>query len=264
MNSEFYLIKDGSLSGIENMARDALLLDYVESLVNKRITFLRFYKWIVPTLSIGRNQEVEKVADVEFCRENGVDIVRRPTGGRAVLHHMEITYSIVSNDLSTFGDALLKVYRNIANSICKGLQNLGIDAEIVSQPEKRTFDGGSIKGEIPCFSSTSRYEIEVKGKKIVGSAQRRLKNSFLQHGSIIFELDVDLQSGAMKVDKSVILNSVTSISEHVDKSISYEEVVEELVKGFEKGGIFEFKSIDFPTDFLDKVPEYAEIFKVAY
>ncbi len=264
MGRKFYFINDSALSGIENMARDTLLLKSVESLKDDKITYLRFYRWIVPTLSIGRNQEVDKSADVEFCRENGIDIVRRPTGGKAVLHHLEVTYSVVSNDFEQFGDTLIKAYEKIANFLCKGLNDLGISAEIVTQPNDKTLSDLDSGIDLPCFASTSEYEIVVDERKIIGSAQRRLKNSFLQHGSIVYDLSVDLHAGAMKIKKGIIESSFTSILEHIKKDVSYKDIVEKFVNAFEEDNGVNLEKKEFPEDLLVRVPEYTERFKVMY
>ncbi len=263
MGKKFFFINDSALSGVENMARDVLLLEYVNSLLDEKVTYLRFYRWIVPTLSIGRNQDVEMAADIEFCRENGIDIVRRPTGGKAVLHHLEVTYSIVSNDFEFFGDSLLKTYKKISDFLCKGLNSLGISAEIVSGTLEKTLSDLDLDMDLPCFTSTSEYEIVVDGRKIVGSAQRRLKNSFLQHGSIMYDISVDLYAGAMKVKKGVIESSVTSILEHAKKDIAYGDIIDKFTEAFKKS-FGNLEKIDFPEELLDKIPEYTDRFKVIY
>src|SRR5262245_2885472 len=102
---QWKLITDGPLDGVRNMAIDAALLEEVENATTPR-TIVRFYSWRIPTISLGRNQKPEKAVDVEYCRANGIDIVHRPTGGRAVLHDDELTYAVISNDSDSFGDSI--------------------------------------------------------------------------------------------------------------------------------------------------------------
>src|SRR5437773_2719744 len=111
------LIIDGTLAGAANMAVDAALLGEVERFPGAR-TVVRFYGWRGPTISLGRNQKVENALDVDYCRTNGIDIVHRPTGGRAVLHDDELTYAVISNDSSYFGDTIYGNYRRVFAVLC--------------------------------------------------------------------------------------------------------------------------------------------------
>jgi lipoate-protein ligase A len=91
------LIIDGPLDGARNMSIDSALLDEVDNSETSR-TIVRFYTWRTPTVSLGRNQKIEKAVDAGYCAANGIDVVHRPTGGRAVLHDDELTYAVISND----------------------------------------------------------------------------------------------------------------------------------------------------------------------
>ncbi len=148
---------------------------------------LRFFAWSPPTVSLGYGQPLDRAIDVDACRRLGVGLVRRPTGGSAIYHdgpERELTYSVVAttDDLGAAPD-LLATYNWIALALCRGLQALGAAAEIVPVPEA--------DGPTPafCFARTGRYEIEIAGRKLVGSAQRRLGACFLQHGSILLAVD---------------------------------------------------------------------------
>ena len=176
------MILDPALDGEANMAVDAELLAALEAAEEPR-TVLRFYSWIRPTISLGRNQKPEKAVDLDFCREEGVDVVRRPTGGRAVLHDDELTYAVASNDLSYFADgSIYETYRMISEALSAGYGALGV--ETLLAPDTRRLGASKNGSDYPCFVSPSRYELMVDGRKIVGSAQRRLRRSFLQHGSM--------------------------------------------------------------------------------
>ncbi|HEY2383114.1 MAG TPA: lipoate--protein ligase family protein [Terriglobia bacterium] len=168
------------------MSIDAALLDEVESAPAPR-TIVRFYGWQTPTISLGRNQKIDKAVDTGYCRANGIDIVHRPTGGRAVLHDDELTYAVVSSDSDIFGDTIYGNYKRVSEALCLGYNRLGVPA--ILAPDTRKPSGVSDDVDLPCFLSTSRYELMVSGRKIVGSAQRRVRRSFLQHGSMPITCD---------------------------------------------------------------------------
>jgi lipoate-protein ligase A len=149
---------------------------------------LRFYAWAPPTVSLGYGQPLEPEVDQAVCRALGVGLVRRPTGGSAIYHdgpERELTYSVAAmNDDLGVGTDLLASYRWIARALARGLQALGASVDIVER--RREY------GPVPafCFARTGTYELELGGRKIVGSAQRRHGKSFLQHGSILLGVDV--------------------------------------------------------------------------
>jgi len=179
------LILDGARDGASNMSIDAALLEEVEAATEPR-TIVRFYGWQTPTISLGRNQKIERALDAAYCRTNGIDIVHRPTGGRAVLHDDELTYAVISSDTNVFGDTIYGNYKRVSEALCLGYNALGVPA--VLAPDTRKVAGVS-DTDLPCFLSTSRYELMVSGRKIVGSAQRRVRRSFLQHGSMPITCD---------------------------------------------------------------------------
>ncbi len=214
METNWRLIIDGPLRGTENMARDALLLEQAENSAEP-VTSLRFYRWTVPTLSLGRKQLPHLSADLDFCREKGIDVVHRPTGGGAVLHHRELTYSVVSNDYGRFGAGILPTYLAVARALQQGLQALGVPAEIDEKDPRSAFRPENfVKSPVPCFTSTSHYEITVEGRKILGSAQKRLKRAFLQHGSIPCAYDWPLQAGAMRWDAAFMQTVMSCVGDY--------------------------------------------------
>ena len=150
---------------------------------------LRFYAWAPPTVSLGYGQPLEHEVDQAVCRALGVGLVRRPTGGSAIYHdgpERELTYSVAAlNEDLGVGVDLLASYRWVARALARGLRSLGAAVEIVER--RREY------GPVPafCFARTGTYELELGGRKIVGSAQRRHGKSFLQHGSVLLGADVD-------------------------------------------------------------------------
>ena len=167
------------MDGAENMARDEALM---RACAHGARPTLRLYGWKRPTLSLGAHQPGSD-ADLRACRERGVDLVRRPTGGGAVLHHLEVTYS-VSGRLgeAPLPSSVLGIYDRISEALVAGLGRLGVGAEAVR---------ASSRGRAPadCFKAQSAREIVVHGRKLVGSAQVRRKGVFLQHGSVLLDLD---------------------------------------------------------------------------
>ncbi len=229
------VIRDGFNDGYYNMAVDEAIASAVEEGISPPT--LRFYGWKSPTLSIGYSQRLENKIDAEYCRKNKIDIVLRPTGGRAVLHDKEVTYSIASpKNNPLFPDNISETYRVIGEALSKGLSILGIDANSNSAfriPH-------SVFRNPSCFATTSQYEITVNGKKLIGSAQRRFKNSFLQHGSIPLENNHETLAHCLGFkegykgkrfvnllkEKSITLNELNG------RVYSYNEVVDAIVRGF--------------------------------
>ena len=164
------------------MARDTGLME------RARITgesVFSVYDWARPTLSFGRNQEAKGRYDLISIRERGIDVVRRPTGGRALLHHREVTYSVTApTDPS---ESLAESYHRINRVLIAGLRTLGVEATESVSP------GRSLSpGTLPCFATPANGELITGGAKLVGSAQVRENGALLQHGSILLEDDQPL------------------------------------------------------------------------
>lgn len=170
------VIRDGARAGEYNMRRDAELLAQHRP---GDAPILRLYRWTPPAITIGYHQD-ESDFDHEAAARDGLDIVRRPTGGRAILHAEELTYSVTGTSPGPlFGDSLHSAYELINQALLRFLLSLGIRADI-SDGESRDDARGLV-----CFKSAGRHEIRVDGRKLIGSAQRRTNGVFLQHGSIL-------------------------------------------------------------------------------
>ncbi len=148
---------------------------------------LRFYAWEAPTLSIGYFQRTNEI-DLEACYRSAVSLVRRPTGGRAVLHQQDLTYTLVLPLRPPWTEfSIADSYRRINSCLKRGLETLGLAASIGIPPG---YAGHS--GLVPspfCFSAIARHEVLVAGKKVIGSAQRRFSAALLQQGSILLDFD---------------------------------------------------------------------------
>ncbi len=154
---------------------------------------LRFYDWEPATLSIGYFQKAEEEVDFAELKRRGFGFVRRPTGGRAVLHDRELTYSIiVAEAYPGMPSGVTEAYRVLSEGLLYGFQALQLDAEL-------TRSGASFEaGSAVCFDSPSWYELVVEGRKAAGSAQVRKHGSVLQHGSILLELDAEALFAVLK------------------------------------------------------------------
>lgn len=164
------------------MATDEALL---RTAADTGATFVRIYAWEQPSLSLGRNQRTAGVYDAGRCDALGVPVVRRLTGGRALLHAREVTYSVAAPHAAA--PTLRGGYDAINQVLLEALQRLGVPATLAS-PTART----PSPGLAPCFESPSGGELVVDGRKLVGSAQHRDADAFLQHGSILLDDDQPL------------------------------------------------------------------------
>jgi len=233
------LILDSDLDGASNMAIDAALLDEVEQSSEPR-TVVRLYRWNRPTISLGRNQRVESAVDEAFCRDQGIDIVHRPTGGRAVLHDDELTYAVASNDTLCFGDTIYANYKSVSEALCEGFDRLGVPA--VLAPETRRTSPQAGDADLPCFISPSRYELTVQGRKVVGSAQRRLRRGFLQHGSMPIACDREKLARATRMTNPAILyEEMAGIAEFLPARPSIEAFTGALIAGFQSRFLVDFR-----------------------
>jgi lipoate-protein ligase A len=180
------LLDSGAGSGPANLALDEAIFAAVRARASPPT--LRFYRWSAPTLTIGYAQDRDRDVDRDACRERGVAVVRRITGGRAVLHDAEVTYSVsVPAAQPGFGSGLDEAYRMVAAGLVAGLRLLGVHAAVPAPGPRSPGRPGRPGRRAACFASTARHEIAVGGRKLVGSAQRREGGAFLQHGSILLQ-----------------------------------------------------------------------------
>ena len=215
-----------------NMAIDEALLHSVAD--GESLPILRFYRWQPATVTLGYAQSVHTDLDLAFCHQAGLDVVRRSTGGRAVLHDQEVTYSVIAplnSDL--FGSSVLDCYRVISEVLQKTLVQLGLPAQLV--PGKPRGGHQNITKSV-CFTAPSQYELVVDGRKVAGSAQKRYGQTFLQHGSIPVEMDLELLGKALKTEvndsSAGSLNSVGWLNQYSEKPISVSDVEKLLTDVF--------------------------------
>jgi lipoyl(octanoyl) transferase len=225
----FRLLVTEPLGGAANMALDEALLR--ARLARPGPPTLRFFSWAPPTVSLGFGQRLDGRVDLSAAAEMGIGLVRRPTGGSAIYHdgaERELTYSVAAGagDLGGVED-LLETYRWIARALLRGLTALGAPAEIVAVPDT--------DGPAPafCFARTGRYEIEVGGRKLVGSAQRRQGGSFIQHGSVLLGVD-EPRLRALFPTTANPLGTMTTLEATLGRRPSFEHVASALAAAFEE------------------------------
>ncbi len=197
-------------SGKFNMDFDLKTLDFaIENKIDYAI--IRFYQWYPKCISLGRNQNKNCYKDFD------IDVVIRPSGGRALLHDRELTYSVVA---PIFKQSITESYKDISRGLISGFKKLSVELDFArNEGENLSY----------CMNISSRADVSYKGKKFIGSAQYRKQGYLLQHGSIPYELDYDLieKIFAQKVEKEKII----TLNEIID-NISTAQLIEALKEGF--------------------------------
>jgi lipoate-protein ligase A len=251
---QWRFIFTGANDAFFNMALDEAILQSCQR--GQALPTLRLYLWRPPGVSIGYFQSLEKTVDLNKCKENNIDVVRRFTGGRVVLHENEITYSLCASthQYPELGENISETYRKISFALLKSLKALKVFGEWVKPNRERiAIDStGSINSpqksslqvtedssfSKSCFMSNSRYEITMEGKKLIGSAQRRFQNCFIQHGSIsLGKGKVNLpdllseENNREKMNEELEGKS-TNLEKILKRKVGYEEVISALREGF--------------------------------
>lgn len=229
------LINNPPQSGARNMAVDEAILESVSSKIMPPT--LRLYDWSPYTLSLGLAQPFSDV-DKEAINKAGWDIVRRPTGGRAILHADELTYSICApeDNLHVSGN-ILESYRHLSTGLLNALEIIDIHAD--SRPKQVS---SKVMSQNPvCFQHPSDYEITYQGKKLIGSAQARRKKGVLQHGTLplfgdisrIVSVLVYSDDKARNSARERLVERATTISAIRKKDIAWADMAKAMIKGFQ-------------------------------
>lgn len=260
--AQWHFINSGKCSPSYNMALDEALLEWHSR--GEIGPVLRFYEWEPAALSIGYFQKVEKEIDLEAVEKHGLGFVRRPTGGRGVLHEHELTYSvIVTEEYPGMPETVTEAYRVISGGVLQGFRNLGLHAEFsVPVTEEQNNDLKKPKSAV-CFDAPSWYELVVEGKKVAGSAQTRQKGVILQHGAILLGLDEEKLISLFKFDseesrermRRSLPEKAVAVDRLTDREISMEECVGAFAKGFEAALEIELHPLEFSPEQLLFVKE---------
>ncbi len=226
------LVLHGEAPGALNMAIDeAMLIALAEGVSPPTI---RFYAWTPPCLSLGRNQPVTD-ADLPACRAAGVDLVRRPTGGRAILHVDELTYSVtLLHSDPRAGGGVVESYRRLSEGLLAGLRRLGVEAVQARGQRKPASDLTAI-----CFETPADYEITAGGRKLVGSAQCRSRGSVLQHGTLPLHGDLtrivaclSMSEGEREAQRRILGAGALTLEEASGHIFPFAQAAQALTDGF--------------------------------
>ena len=239
---QWRLLVTGPADGAYNMALDEALL---ESVIAGQAPVLRIYSWKPPAVSLGYFQELDESIDRAEISRRGFGVVRRPTGGRAILHKDEVTYSVAAREQDIpHGNSLMGSYRTISRGIEAGLQALGVAARLA----ERTGEGRKQdKQTLPtvCFGQPAKVDMLVASRKIVGSAQTRRDGALLQHGSIPIRIDaaehLAVMPGGLSAEQPPtadpaparrLAELVCGIEDVIGRTPTFGEVAEALEAGF--------------------------------
>lgn len=221
------LIHSGAAAGATNMAVDEAILRAVAA--EEAPPTIRFYAWEPGCLSLGRAQPVDDV-DRRAVQAAGFDLVRRPTGGRAILHVDELTYSVIAPQTDPrISGGVVESYRRLSQGLIRGLEQLGVEDIVADQRAENRGHEGPV-----CFEVPSDYEIAVDGKKLVGSAQMRARGIVLQHGAVPLYGDITRICPllASHPDHDRVQARATTVEEALKRSASWEEAAKALAVGF--------------------------------
>lgn len=225
MADSWRLIIDGRLDGALNMALDrAGQMARQQGLVPPT---LRLYGWARPTVTLGRFQDVADV-DQDVARSAGVDIVRRATGGRGVLHDDEVTYSVVAAIDDGVPEGVAASYRHLAGALAAAYGLLGVSAGLT--------DGRVSGGSAACYLTSAGADLSVAGRKLSGSAQVWSGGTVLQHGSFVRSRDADLEARLFRLDgegRGKLESATITLSSAVDGDApSVDRIAESIIEGF--------------------------------
>jgi len=237
MQTDWLFLDTGHHDAAVNMALDECMINWLNE--GKIGPTLRFYGWKEPSLSLGRFQKAERTIDFEAVAKHGCQYVRRLTGGSAVLHDNELTYSLViSEDDPGIPKTVQDAYYILSKGVLEGYRALGVHAEYAIPERELKRDRTAI-----CFEKPAIYEMVADGKKLSGNAQTRLRGVLMQHGSIPMSMDVDMlfdlfrfpseKSRARK--RNGFYNKAVAIDDIMEKTHTYEMATKAFKEGFEKG-----------------------------
>lgn len=251
--TQWRLIHTPPASGAWNMALDEAIL---ESMAEESVLpTMRFYSWQPPCLSLGYAQPIADI-NQKRLQERGWDLVRRPTGGKAILHADELTYAVIGpQDEPRLRGGVLESYQRLSMGLLLGLEKLGLPVQVVTDSE-----GDHDREQPICFQNPSDFEITFKGKKLVGSAQARRKEGVLQHGTL--PLHGDLARIAEVLDfsheeareeaRERLLGKAINVTMIGEETVSWEKAAQAIAAGFEEALNIEFLAGKLTPTELDR------------
>ena len=234
MNSWRLLITPAN-PGAWNMAVDESILEHIGC--NEAMPTLRLYAWEPACLSLGHAQPFADV-DIGRLQQRGWEVVRRATGGRAILHTDELTYSVIAPaDEPRVTGSVLESYNRLAQALLLAVKTLDLSVEMKEEIAQE----GSLRNNPVCFEVPSTYEITVNGKKLIGSAQARKKEGVLQHGSLpltgdltrICQALVFENESAREEASKRLLERATTVESALGRAVSWEKAAQAFIHAFE-------------------------------
>lgn len=229
MKSIWRLLQTGNNTAAMNMALDEALMIRQE---NDALPTLRFYGWTHPSFSFGYFQKIADVVNVQKCREQRIEFVRRPTGGGTVIHGWDLTYTVaVPLDNPLIPKNTLESYRIIHECIIEGLQRLNIKAKHFSE---RTNSNQNIQNI--CLTNPTKYDVLIDGKKVAGAAQRRKRGVMLHQGYIALDMPPDDITNLVSVQSDlsqIVVATSTAINTVSPYPLDRTKLAHSIASGFE-------------------------------
>lgn len=256
----WYYVDSGHRTPAINMALDEALMKWHRQ--GEIPPVLRFYGWEPAGLSVGYFQKVKGKIDLEGVQRHGYELVRRQTGGRAVLHDQELTYSvIVSEDHEAMPASVKEAYLVLSKGLLEGFRALDIPADFAVPEGKLETNDSAV-----CFEEPSWYELIVDGKKAAGSAQTRKKGVILQHGSIpidvddgkLFDMFIYKNERMKERARKAFGGKAVAINQLLDIPIDYEETKRAFKRGFEKGLNIQLEPFELSLEQWEEVEQIAD------
>jgi lipoyl(octanoyl) transferase len=220
------LLHTGHLDGATNMAIDEAISRAVQA--EAVLPTLRFFGWNPACLSLGQAQPGADV-DQAACRTLGVEVVRRPTGGRAILHIDELTYSIIVPDTEPrVAGTIVDSYRRLSEGLLRGLMLMGVPTQQTERPDGHARAAGPV-----CFEAPSHYEIVFDGKKLVGSAQMRKSGVVLQHGTLPLHGDIARIAKCLvaRPDPDRVRRRATTVEAAIGRMLAFDDAARFMAQG---------------------------------
>ena len=263
-DTTWHILTTPALSPAENMAIDEALAGWVAR--GELKPTLRFYSWTPHAISVGRFQRATRDLDREALEANGIPVVRRLTGGRAVLHADELTYSVILPETTpALPTNVIESYRLLTEGVRRGYRALGVlaefsvpltaeDREVLRKPKSAV-----------CFDAASYYELAVDGRKVAGSAQVRHQGAVLQHGSIPLSIDDDVLFDCFKMEpdekiraKERFSGKAVALNETLGRFVTFDEVAAAFEEGFREAFELTFEPLVFTSDQQEEINRLTE------
>jgi len=235
------IVEDAPCTGSWNMAVDRAV--QLARAAGSVPATLRIYSWIRPTVSLGRFQDVAGL-DRDFCAGHGVDVVRRSTGGRGVLHDDEVTYSLVASVDDGVPRGVAASYRHLCAGLAEAYRLLGVPAELT----RRTRGDGA---SAACYLHATPADLSVGARKLSGSAQVWEGTTVLQHGSFTITRDLAAESAIFCLDEDArrsMVDSTATLADQLGYAPERQTVIDAVIRGFERGLGMTFVQGDLTAD----------------